>query len=322
MKPAGPKLPSYGGQALIEGILMRGSRGVAAAMRTPDGKIIIQTEPLKGIYQSKIKSIPFLRGLIMLWDSLGLGMRYLTISANIQTNENEKIEGPALYATLALSIALAVGLFFVTPALVSQGLEIWLGWNAWVSNLLEGILRLGLIIGYIWAVGKIPEIKRVFIYHGAEHKTINAFERGVPLTPESVSTQSTEHPRCGTSFLLTLAVISILLFSILGPLPFIWRTLSRIILIPVLAGIAYEYIRWAADHLGNPFVRWLIKPNLALQRLTTGEPGLLELETSIAAFQAMISLEESIKNREIVTSVPQNPQPSSLTNTGFQDMRS
>jgi len=314
MKLSQPKLPSYGGQALIEGILMRGAYGAAAAMRAPDGSIVIHTEPLKGIYQSKIKSIPFLRGLILLWDSLGLGMRFLTISANIQTKENEKLEGPALYATLALSLALAVGLFFVTPALVSQGIESWLGWNAWVGNVLEGILRLGLIVGYIWAVGKIPDIQRVFIYHGAEHKTINAFEHGVSLTPESVAAQSMEHPRCGTSFLLTLAVISILLFSLLGPLPVIWRTLSRIVLIPVLAGMAYEYIRWTSDHLENRLVRWLLKPNLALQRLTTREPGLLELETSITAFQAMISLEEKLKESQSAVTVPQNPQPSSLAN--------
>ena len=155
-------------------------------------------------------------------------------------------------------------------------------------------MRLVILIGYIWFIGRIPDIKRVFSYHGAEHKTINAFESGADLTPESVKLFSLEHPRCGTAFLLTLVLLSILFFSLLGPLPLGLRLASRIIMIPVLAGIAYEYIRWTANHLDSPFVKFIVRPNLALQRLTTREPDLKMLEVSIAAFNAMRSGEEEI----------------------------
>ena len=285
------KLPLYGGQAVIEGVMMRGSKSLAIAMRAPNDEIVIHSEPLSSIYKSKIIKIPFLRGIIALWDALGLGIRALTISANTQTGEDENLEGPALYLTLAISLALGIGLFFLLPAAVGQLSESYLGLPNWWSNMLEGIVRLGLLVGYIWLIGKTPDIKRVFSYHGAEHKTINAFEAGASLDPETVSRYSIEHPRCGTAFLLTLVLTSVLIFSILGPLPMIWRLLSRIILIPVLAGIAYEYIRWTANHLDSRFVRTIIKPNLALQHLTTREPSLDMLEVSIAAFNSMRSHE-------------------------------
>jgi len=157
-------------------------------------------------------------------------------------------------------------------------------------------VRLALLIGYIWAIGLVPDIKRVFAYHGAEHKTINAFESGVELSPEIVARQSLEHPRCGTAFLLTLVLLSVLFFSLMGPLPLGLRLLSRVIMIPVLAGVAYEYIRWTASHLASPWVRWMIRPNLALQHLTTREPSLEMLEVSIAAFNAMRGSEVSPEN--------------------------
>ena len=281
------RLPTYGGQAVIEGVMMRGAQSVAVAMRAPNQEIVIHTEPLSSIYQSQISKIPFLRGLIGLWDALGLGMRALTISANTQTGEDEKLEGPQLYLSLGGAFLFGIGLFFLAPAAVGQLAERWLGWNAWVGNVLEGLLRLALLIGYVWAIGLIPDIRRVFAYHGAEHKTINAFEAGVELTPETVETFSIEHPRCGTAFLLTLVIFSILLFSLLGPLPMAWRLVSRILFLPVLAGVAYEYIRWTARHMDAPLVRWIVKPNLALQRLTTREPSRDMLEVAIAAFKAM-----------------------------------
>jgi uncharacterized protein YqhQ len=285
------KLPSYGGQAVIEGVLMRGSHSVAMAMRSPSGEIVIHQETLGAIYKSKISRIPFLRGLVMLWDALGLGMRLLTVSANTQTGESEKIEGPALYATLGVSLLLGVGLFFLAPAFLGQLVEKVFGWSAWTGNLIEGLIRLALLVLYIWGIGKMPDIQRVFAYHGAEHKTINAFEGGSELTPEKVSHFSVEHPRCGTAFLLTLVLMSIILFSLLGPLPLAWRLISRVVMIPVLAGLAYEYIRWTAYHLNSPIVKWLIRPNLALQHLTTREPSLDMLEVSIAAFNCMIQKE-------------------------------
>ena len=283
------KLPNYGGQAVIEGVMMRGARAVAIAMRDPEDNIVLHTEPLGGIYKTNIVKIPFLRGLILLWDSMGLGMRALTISANTQGEEEEQLEGWALYLTLGISLVFSIGLFFVLPATGSHLIETWLGVdNNWVANLIEGGIRLSILIGYIWGVGKISDIKRVFMYHGAEHKTINAFEAGEELTPENVAKYSLEHPRCGTGFLLTVMLISILFFSLLGPMPNIWIRLAlRISMVPVLASLSYEYIRWTANNLQSPIVRFMIRPNMAMQRLTTIEPDLGMLEVSIASFNAM-----------------------------------
>jgi uncharacterized protein YqhQ len=299
------KLPTYGGQAVIEGVMMRGRQSLAIAMRAPDESIVIHKDNLSGIYSSNIVKIPFLRGMILLWDALGLGIQALTISANTQSDEDEKIEGLALILTLVISLAFAVGLFFLLPASAGHFFEriIISVFNldlsqantaAWIGNLVEGLLRLTILVGYIWFIGRIPDIQRVFAYHGAEHKTINAFESGAELTPESVKRFSLEHPRCGTAFLLTLVLLSILFFSLLGPLPLGLRLASRIIMIPILAGIAYEYIRWTANHLDSSFVSWIVKPNLALQHLTTREPDLEMLEVSIAAFNAMRAGEDGI----------------------------
>ena len=285
------RLPTYGGQAVIEGVMMRGGKSVAIAMRDPEQKIIIHTEELGGIYKSRLTKIPFLRGLIILWDALGLGMRALTISANTQTGDDEKLEGPMLYLTLGLSLAFGVGLFFLAPAAIGQ-LFMYLGLNSWWSNLAEGIVRLCLLITYIWAIGQMADVKRVFAYHGAEHKTINAFEAGDELTPEVVATYPLEHARCGTAFLLTLVLISVLIFSLFGPMPLGWRLASRVLLIPVIAGIAYEYIRWTATHMHWSWVRWMTRPNLALQRLTTREPSIDIIEVGIAAFKAMREAEQ------------------------------
>lgn len=300
------RLPIYGGQAVIEGVMMRGKQSMAIAMRAPDNAIVLHQEPLGGIYKSRVTKIPFLRGMVMLWDALGLGVRALSISANTQTGEDEKIEGPALYGSLIISLLFALGIFFILPAAVGHFAQTWFAAtgagtaaeqanSAWGGNLIEGLVRLAILIGYVWAIGWIPDIRRVFAYHGAEHKTINAFEAGAELTPENVSRFSLEHPRCGTAFLLTLVILSILVFTLLGPLPLGLRLVSRIVLIPIIAGIAYEYIRWTASHLDSPFVRWMVKPNLALQHLTTREPNLEMLEVSIAAFNAMRSAEKEIQ---------------------------
>jgi uncharacterized protein YqhQ len=281
------KLITYGGQALIEGVLMRGRKACAVALRAPDGSIVTKLTPLTGIYKTRVAKIPFLRGLVMLWDSLGLGMRALTDSANLQSGENEKIEGPTLYITLALTFVVAIGIFFLTPAGVGWLTEHFLHWNAWWSNLVEGLLRLLMLIGYIWGIGFMKDIARVFAYHGAEHKTINAYEAGAELVPESVARFPLAHTRCGTAFLLTLMVLSLFFFTLLGPLSLEWRLISRVLMIPVLAGIAYEYLRWTADHIKSPFVRFIVKPNLALQSLTTRQPDEKMLEVAIAAFTAM-----------------------------------
>ncbi len=290
------KLIAYGGQAVIEGVMMRGRKTYAVAMRAPNGTIETRVEQLGGIYKSRVVKIPFLRGLIMLWDSLGLGMRALTDSANLQSGEDEKLEGPALYLTLGLTFLVAIGIFFLAPAGVGWLSEHYLHWNAWWSNLLEGVLRLLLLLGYLWVIGFASDIARVFAYHGAEHKTINAYEAGAEMTPSVVARYSVEHPRCGTAFLLTLMVLSLFFFTILGPLPFAWRLISRVVMIPVLAGVAYEYLRWTANHLTLSFIRVIVKPNLALQHLTTREPDEKMLEVAITAFQTMrkAELEASI----------------------------
>lgn len=288
------RIITYGGQAVIEGVLMRGQNAFAVAMRDPDGKIVLHQEKLASIYHSRITKIPFLRGLILLWDALGLGMRALTLSANTQTGEEEKLEGPALYGTIAVSLIFGVGLFFLLPAGLGSMAERYLGWNVWWNNLLEGLVRLLLLVGYIWAIGFMPDIKRLFGYHGAEHKTINAFEAGAELTPESVAQFPLEHPRCGTAFMLTLVLLSIVIFTLLGPLPLFWRLATRVLFIPVLAGIAVEYIRWTANHLDSKFVQLLIKPNLALQSLTTREPDMQMLEVAIQSFQTMRQAESEI----------------------------
>lgn len=285
---------TYGGQALIEGVLMRGRWVAAMALRAPNGEIVVRRQVLSPLYRSRLARIPFLRGTILLWDALVLGTRALTESANLQAGEEERLEGPTLYLTLLFSLALAIGLFFLLPGVAAGWLAHLTGSGAWVRAGGEGLLRLGLVIGYIWGIGFLPEVRRLFAYHGAEHKTINAYEAGAALTPEAVARFPLEHPRCGTAFFLTLVVLTAFAFPWLDGLPLWARLVGRVALIPVLAGIAVEYIRWAANHLHWRWVRGLIWPNLALQRLTTREPDLAMLEVAIRAFQEMRAGEEEV----------------------------
>jgi uncharacterized protein YqhQ len=286
------KIISYGGQAVIEGVMMRGKNAFAIAMRAPDGKIVVHKENLAQIYRSRIAKMPFVRGTILLWDALGLGMKALTLSANTQTGEEEKLEGPALYVTLGTSLAVGIGLFVLLPAGIGGLAEQYLGWHTLAHNLLEGLVRLVLLVGYLWGISFMPDVKRLFGYHGAEHKTINAFEAGAELTPEVVATYPIEHPRCGTAFMLTFVLLSVLVHSLLGDQTIVWRLASRILLIPVIAGLAVEYIRWTANHLDSPLVRLLIKPNLALQSLTTRNPDNSMLEVAIESFKTMRKAEQ------------------------------
>lgn len=295
---------NYGGQAVIEGVMMRGSKALAVAVRNPQGEIVVHTEPLSArIYGGGIARIPFLRGLTLLWDALGLGVKALMFSAEVAIEEEEgegneapeKIfEGPAQWGTVAVSLSISIALFFLFPAFVGDVLVRWLGGgpNPVASNIVEGVVRLILIVAYIWAIGLLPDIKRLFGYHGAEHKTINAYEANAPLTPESVARFSLEHPRCGTAFLLTVVVVSILVYSLLPPMSLPVRLLSRVVLLPVIAGIAYEFIRFSARHQDNAFIRVITKPNLALQHLTTREPDAEMLEVAIMAFERMRAFEE------------------------------
>lgn len=287
------RISHYGGQALIEGVLMRGKSFVVAAMRKPDGTIHLEYEKLEGIYTSHLVKIPFLRGLIILWDSLFLGMKFITKSANLQAEDDAKIEGPALYFSLFISISLAIGLFFILPTFIVELITRIIKISPVFMNILEGLIRLVILIGYIWVIGQTKDIARVFAYHGAEHKTINAYERGIEINAENVKLFPLEHPRCGTSFLLTLVLLSIIIFSLIGPLPLLIRIVSRIAFMPIISMAAYELIRWMSDHLDNPMVQFMTFPNLLLQKLTTREPSPDMLEVAITSFNKLLQLENA-----------------------------
>jgi len=281
------RLPTYGGQAVIEGVMMRGLKACAVAVRTPDGEIVIRREPLGALYRSRLARLPLLRGLILLADALVLGTRALTFSANLQVPEEEHIKDGSLLLTLLLSLAGGIALFFMAPAGAAHYLQQWLNWPPFAGQVLEGLFRLALLVGYVWAIGLVSDIRRVYGYHAAEHMTINAFEHGAPLEIDQVARFPREHVRCGTAFLLIVVVFSVLLFALIGPLSLGTRLLSRVLLIPVLAMLAYEYLRLSARMARTPWLRPLLWPNLALQRLTTRAPDKAMIEVAIAAFKAM-----------------------------------
>ncbi len=285
---------NYGGQAVIEGVMMRGRKHMAVAVRNPQGEIVLHTEPLNPrIYASFINKVPFLRGFTLLWDALVLGMRTLMFSADVAMGESEvEFSGPMAWGTVAFSLVLALAIFFVSPLLLISLIKQLIDVPILGQHLIEGIVRLALFLGYIWAIGHIDDIKRVFGYHGAEHKAINAYEQGVELVPEKVAKCSIVHPRCGTAFLLIVMVISIFVFALVGDPPLWLKIVSRIVLIPVIAGIAYEFLKFSAAHQQNPIIKILIAPGLALQGMTTREPDLSMLEVSIAALKKLLAEEQ------------------------------
>jgi uncharacterized protein YqhQ len=285
------RLPSYGGQAVIEGVMMRGLKVCSTAVRAPDGTIVLRTTPLSSIYRGRLPRIPFARGLLALADALVLGMRSLSFSAGVQSGEARG--SGSIAASMIVAVVFGLALFFLLPAAAAHFVEVTFGWSAFASNLLEGLIRLALLIGYVGAIGWMPEVRRVYGYHGAEHMTIHAFEAQAPLEADSIARFPREHARCGTAFLLTVVVLSVLLFAALGPLPLATRLVSRILLVPVLAALAYEYIRFTARWSGTWWGRALAAPNLALQRLTTRRPEPPMIEVAIAAFQAMRQGEEA-----------------------------
>lgn len=280
---------SYGGQAIIEGVMMRGKYNAAIAVRRPDGEVVVKQEPLGNFYRGFFSKVPFLRGIPLLWDSLGLGMKALFFSAEVvgQAEDPEfTMSGGMGLATGAIGLLGGAALFMVLPSFLA-GLLV--PERALLFNIVEGLIRLCLLVGYIAAVGRMEDIRRVFAYHGAEHKTINAHEAGAPLTVESVRAFSTTHARCGTAFLLIVVFISILVFAPLGRPTFLIRIASRLLLLPVIAGIAYEVLRFTGKHARNPIIRAIITPNLALQRLTTREPDDGMLEVAITALQTVLA---------------------------------
>ena len=293
---------NYGGQAVIEGVMMRGRKYMAVAVRNPQGEIVLHTEPLNPrIYSSFINKVPFLRGTTLLWDALVLGMRTLMFSADVAMGEEEvEFSGPVAWGTVAFSLVAAVGIFFVGPLVLISLLEKFIApIPILAQHIIEGTVRLALFLGYIWAIGYIEDIKRVFGYHGAEHKAINAYEQGVELVPEKVTHSSIVHPRCGTAFLLIVMVISILVFALVGDPPLWVKIVSRIVLIPVIAGIAYEFLKFSAAHQQNPVIKILIAPGLALQKMTTREPDLSMIEVSIAALKRLLIEEKLVAEKEV-----------------------
>jgi uncharacterized protein YqhQ len=306
----------YGGQAVMEGVMMRGRTSAAVAIRRPDNDIYIYEETLNSrLYQNKLFRLPFLRGMLLLWDMLVLGTRLMTLSANIATGaidppippnqptiqntdehpsqnipQEEKplqIGGAALIIPLLVSLTFAVAIFFVAPLLLTSLLHNQVG-DGLLNLLVEGLIRLALLLGYLYLIGRVPDIQRVFGYHGAEHKTINAMEQGDPLDIAHVRRASRVHIRCGTGFLLLVMVVSIFIFALVGSPALPIKILSRIILVPVVAGVAYELMRLGAANYRFRVVRWLLAPGLALQGLTTREPDDSMIECAIASLQRVL----------------------------------
>ena len=286
---------------------MRGRKAMAVAVRNPQGEIVLHEEPLTAkIYTSKWGQWPFVRGLSLLWDALGLGMRALFWSAEVSAQEEgeEKIEfsGPVAWTTIGGSLLFSVALFFLLPTFASRLVATYVNNNPLIDAFAEGLIRMVLFVLYLWGIGRIPEIQRVFGYHGAEHKAINAYEAGVEMTVENVQKFSVQHTRCGTSFLLYVLVISIILFA---PLTFsgihpawlalLLRFVTRLLLVPIVAGIAYEIIRFSAAHDTKPLMRALITPGLWLQKLTTREPEDGMVECAIAALRPVLAADGIIK---------------------------
>jgi uncharacterized protein YqhQ len=341
---------SYGGQAVIEGVLMRGAHTAAIAVRRKSGEIVVHEQPLNAtLYRGRIAKTPFVRGLVGLWDALGLGTRALMWSADIAVQDEELEEakkkgkpapeksvsfsGPVGWTTIAVSLAFGIGLFFLLPTTAATGIGALLNLNPihvdaaaqaaesaavvtqtpfqaaygpTIVNLIENIIQLLMIMAYMWLIGFLPDVKRLYGYHGAEHKTINAYEAGAKLDPQTVAQYPIEHPRCGTAFLLTVVFISWIVFSLFGRPPFLLLILSRVILIPVIAGIAYEALRFTAKHRDHPLIKLIIIPNLALQHLTTRTPDLQMNEVAIVAFKRVLLSEGLISEEE--ARIPEPPK--------------
>ena len=292
----------YGGQAVLDGVMMRGQKSVAVAVRRPDGGISMVNEPLSPVYTGKLRKMPMVRGLIVLVETLVLGMRALLYSANVAVGgeeEDDKLPAGVAWGSIILGLGLGVALFFVVPQSLIGSLHIK---SAVVKNLVERGFSIAIFIIYLGAMNLIPDVRRVFAYHGAEHKSINAFEAGAPLETESVKKYSTAHTRCGTAFLLVVLVLAMVIFAFLG-WPVWWlRILSRLALIPVIAGLGYEIIRFQARFADNKVVRIILVPSLALQRLTTRQPKDDQIEVALTALKQVLEADKPAQ--ELAAEVP------------------
>ena len=285
----------YGGQAVIEGVMIRGKEGVAISVRQPNGELSIVKQPLASIYKGRLREMPLVRGIIALVETLVLGTRSLLHSAQVVAAEEgvEKIPTALLWGTVAASLALGIALFFLVPLLATRYLIDPYIDSALLSNVFEGLIRIGIFIAYLKLISLMPDIKRVFAYHGAEHKVVNAYEAGIPLEVEWVKNYSTAHARCGTAFIFIVLIVAIFVFALVGQ-PTLWlRIVSRIALIPVIAVVSYEIMRLGAAHINNKIVRVLLAPGLLLQTITTREPDDGQLEAAISALNAVIEIDKA-----------------------------
>lgn len=291
MADARPTNLYYGGQAVMEGVMIRGPRHMAIAVRAPDGTIVRRGEVLAGVYTGWPRRVPIVRGMVVLYETLALGVRALTWSSQVATGqEQEEVSRVQLAVTLGFMLALVAVIFFAGPVLLTS----WLGrvvGNGYAEVIAEGVLRLAMLVGYIWLIGRMSDVRRVFAYHGAEHRAIHAYEHGRALTAANIREYPNAHPRCGTAFLLTVMVISLAIFVLLGTPPIWLRIVERIVLIPVIASLAYEVLRLGQRFEGNAIFSLLYRPNIWLQSLTTRDPDDAQIEVAVAALEHVIALE-------------------------------
>ena len=297
----------YGGQALIEGVLIRGQRNVRMAVRRPDGGIWTGPLPLNPLTSGRLRRVPLLRGVLVLAEALLMGMRGLNRSAEIAMADPDeppvpdgeaprvgRAERVSMALTMAVALVIGVGVFFLLPLLGARSLDEYVA-SSIVSNLLEGAIRLGLLVGYIWLIGNLRDVKRVFAYHGAEHMTIHAYEHGRPLEPEEIERFPTAHPRCGTAFLLTVVLVSVLVFTMVGRPDLMWAIASRIALLPVIAAVSYEFLRFSGAHSDRAWAQVLAAPGLMLQKLTTRWPDRSQIEVAVAAMNSTLAADGVIE---------------------------
>lgn len=279
---------NYGGQAVIEGVMMRSPLKYAIAVRKPNKKIILKIGKLKS-FSNKIKflKLPIFRGIVNLIESLTLGLKALTYSAEQATGEEQKINKVEMFFTILFAFILFILFFIALPTGIARYLDRYLS-NLMVYNLFEGMLRIGIFLFYLYFISKIKDIKRVFEYHGAEHKVMYTYEAGEKLSVDNVKKYSTLHPRCGTSFIFIVLIISILVFSLLGKQTLLLRIAYRIAIIPLIAGVSYEILKLSAKHLDKSLVKWAVMPGLWFQRLTTKEPDDSQIEVAIEALEGVL----------------------------------
>ena len=283
----------YGGQAVIEGVMIRGRSHFGLAVRREDGSIERHQEPLSSIYNGRPRRWPLVRGVLTLLETMLLGIKALQLSANMavldqDSNAEDGISGWGMAATLGFSLVFGIGLFFITPLLIAWALTPVLN-SDFLSEVVEGAIRLLFLLGYISAISLLKDVKRVFAYHGAEHMTVHALEAGLPLTVENVRRFGTPHARCGTAFLLTVVVVSVFVFALLFGPPLEWRIASRILLLPVIAAVSYEFLRFSGSHQDAWFGKMVAQPGLWLQKLTTRQPDDAQIEVAIEAMETAIA---------------------------------